>query len=189
MTVEVHDHFHLAFLVELPDHLPQILDFGVQQVVGILPGAVEVLAGQTAALVPINDAIGVDHGHDFEDEAVAEQLGLLGSGHDEVDEAAHHPGAVGLARVAPARHHDAALLLLRLLVALAGHRQLPQVVAAQGFAQFAFEHELFALLVLQDALDVRVQLRVSLWLAVTELHLIIVVLELLSETECVVGLT
>lgn len=119
----------------------------MQQIVGVLPGPVEVLAGQAAALVAVDDAVGVDHGHDFEDEGVAQQFGLLGLRGDEVDEAAHHPAAVGLAGVAARGDHDPALLLLLRVVAGRGHGQVPEAVAAQGFAQFASDHEFLAVFI------------------------------------------
>ena len=41
------------------------------------PSAVEVAAGEVAAVVADDDAVWVEHGHNFENERVAKQLGLL----------------------------------------------------------------------------------------------------------------
>ena len=63
------------------------------------PLPVQVLAHEGAAIVAHDDAIGIQHGNYFEDEGVAEEMGLWVFADQEIYHAFHNPAGVGLTRV------------------------------------------------------------------------------------------
>lgn len=78
MPVQVHNHAHLNILVKLTALFFGLPHFRVVELVTADLLAVEVDSGQTAAVVAINNPIGVDHGHHFEDEVVPQYFGFEG---------------------------------------------------------------------------------------------------------------
>ena len=57
---------------------------------GFIP-AIQVLSNQRAAIVAIDDTIGVNHRNNFEHEFISKHSGFRGIAHQKVDEALHHP--------------------------------------------------------------------------------------------------
>lgn len=63
--------------------------------------AVEVTPRKGAAVIPHDNAVGVEHGNDLEDELVPQGGGAVAVGAEVVQHPLHHPGGVRLARVDP----------------------------------------------------------------------------------------
>eukprot|EP00968_Pinguiococcus_pyrenoidosus_P007431 scaffold494_cov245-Pinguiococcus_pyrenoidosus.AAC.8 len=101
------DHERKPLLrLQLQKQLLQVVDGGVQLGVGAVPSPVEVRACQRRAVVPVDDAVGVEHrGHD-EHKRVAEQLCHRVIAGQEEQDAFHHPAGVRLTGV-DARADDA----------------------------------------------------------------------------------
>ena len=68
MSVQIDNHFDLFFLMSVLYLILDEVDLRVQLFAGVLPSPVEVSSDEWAAVVAVNDAIGVDHGEDLEDE-------------------------------------------------------------------------------------------------------------------------
>jgi len=83
--------------------------------------------------------------------------------------------------MAPTRDYYTSFLLLCVVIAMAGHCQVPEVVATQCFTHFAFESEFFTLFMFKYAINIRIQFRLGLRVAMTEKYFIIVILKRLSE--------
>eukprot|EP00960_Hanusia_phi_P023845 703314-Hanusia_phi.AAC.1 len=76
VPVQVAVHGNLALLRQvLEQHLGEE-DGGMERARGVEPLAVEVLAGEGAAVVAVDDAVRVQHGDDLEDKVVPENLGI-----------------------------------------------------------------------------------------------------------------
>lgn len=76
MTVHVTNKDDIPFLSKVLDELFGVLNGGVQNFGGHLPAAVEVSAEERAAIVAVDDAIGVQHGHYFDDKGFTEHVGF-----------------------------------------------------------------------------------------------------------------
>lgn len=73
--------------------------------------SVKVISRHACPVIANDDAIDVDHGDAFEDDAFSELLGLVRVTQYKLDKALHHVGAVRLARMDPSRY-DRILFLL-----------------------------------------------------------------------------
>ena len=73
---------------------------------GTDPLTVQILAHQRTSVVSNDDTIGVEHGHNLEDECAPEELRLVIVAHQKVNHAIHHVRGIGLARVHPRREDD-----------------------------------------------------------------------------------
>lgn len=54
-----------------------VVDFRTALLVVVVPHAVQVVPRKTAPVVTVDDAVGVQHGHDLEDEVVSQLLGVV----------------------------------------------------------------------------------------------------------------
>ena len=97
--MEVAVHLDLAALERLPDHL---LDgVGLREQFGgwVLVLAVQIVAGQAAAIVTNDDAIGVQHGYDLKDISGAQYFGGRRIAHEELQQAFDDVAGIALAWV------------------------------------------------------------------------------------------
>lgn len=81
MTVEVAEQTELTLLSELKHHLLTRVDGRMEDFRWGFPTAVEVAAGQRAAVVTVNHAIRVQHWYNLKHKVLPQQLGcrLLGT--------------------------------------------------------------------------------------------------------------
>lgn len=89
----------------------------------------------------MDDAVGIKHGHDFEDEPAAQGLSTVGVSSQEGQQASHDPGRVGLAGVHAGREgHDAAGREGPALVARRRDRDEGHGHAGQGVGEGPHRH-------------------------------------------------
>ena len=68
--MDVYKKVDIAALQRLSHHFLHAYDLWRRLLNRIRPLAVEIEASQTAAIVPYNDAVWVEHRHDFKDECI-----------------------------------------------------------------------------------------------------------------------
>ena len=99
VAVQVHEHGDLALAAHPLHERLGVVDGRMKSPVRLLPPAVEVAAGQAGPIRAEDHAVRVEHGHDLEDERVAQALGLWRVPDEELDAPLHHPRCVGLPRM------------------------------------------------------------------------------------------
>mmetsp|Transcript_42437 Transcript_42437/g.57969 ORF Transcript_42437/g.57969 Transcript_42437/m.57969 type:complete len:358 (+) Transcript_42437:94-1167(+) len=150
VQVAVHNHIPHAFLG--PDEVLRVEDGRVESPGWLLPLPVQVHPAQVAPVVSEEDAVGVQHRDDLEDEQAPQQGGFSALTRQEVEDPPHHPRSLSLPRVDPPCEEDALLLRggslavhrLELLrqdqVTILGDRQDVAVVPIQRLAQHLVRH-------------------------------------------------
>ena len=72
VAVEVAEYLQVTLSFKRMAQLLGRIDRRMQHFTGPLPTAVQITSGQTAAVVAVDDAIRVEHWHDFEDEVLTQ---------------------------------------------------------------------------------------------------------------------
>jgi hypothetical protein len=108
--VQIAEEDDLSDFLNAHDEFFEVEDLGVVYFGGVFPLLVEVVARDVGAVVAVDDSVGVEHGHDLEDEVLPELPGLLVAGDEELDDAVADVGADGLAGVDPGRDDDVGLV-------------------------------------------------------------------------------
>ena len=109
--------------------------------VRVRPLAVEVDADSRAAVVAEDDAVGVEHRDDLEQQAAAQRARARRVGGDRVEQPVHHPARVGLAWVHSCRDDDHLRGDLRGRRGEVGHCEEVADVAAGRVAQQLALHD------------------------------------------------
>lgn len=76
VTVEVAKDLELAFLREVMAQLLRGVNGWVQDFARSLPTAVKIAACKRATVIAVDNTVRIEHGHDLEDEILAQVLGL-----------------------------------------------------------------------------------------------------------------
>ena len=161
----------------------------MQDLRGVLPAPVQVLPAERAPVVAVDNAVWVHHRDNFEDEVVSERLGLGRVADEELDDTFHHPGRVALARMHSGGDEDALLgprLLAVGVLVFRGDRNVLAPVACKSPAQRASVDKVGRESIPFDARQIILKVRVGEGEAVSEVDLIVVVLESVSERQSIV---
>lgn len=119
------------------------------------PATVQVTARKTAAIVPVDHAIRVQHRDHFENEVLSEDLRLLVFRiRQEVKQASHHPTADSLPRVHSSCEHDSFPLIIVFELVTARNCQNFTIFAAYCLAKRFPLHENGPLLVRLKLIEV-----------------------------------
>ena len=76
MAMQITYQEHISVLLKLLDHTLHMVDSGMQLPRWVYPAPVEIDTGQVTPGASIDDAIRVEHGYDFEDKVITEDLCL-----------------------------------------------------------------------------------------------------------------
>jgi hypothetical protein len=106
MSVQIEDHFDVAFFGDIEDVVADIVNFREEFLGAFLPPPIEVPPTKRAAIVAVNNAIWVDHGEDLKDKVIPEQSGLGFLRGDELQELMHHPAGDSLPGMRTSQHHN-----------------------------------------------------------------------------------
>jgi hypothetical protein len=75
MAVQIAVEHHPPLLVEMPDQILSVVHWGVQKTIRLFPLTIQVHAEKGAAIVAVDDTVGVQHWHDSDNEMLTELLG------------------------------------------------------------------------------------------------------------------
>lgn len=90
--MEITEHCKLPLLTELSDTLLGIVYCWMQHFAWSFPSSVQVTACQTASIVTIDNAVGVQHRYDFKNEILSQKLSFYRVRVcQEVQDPFHHP--------------------------------------------------------------------------------------------------
>lgn len=163
-------------------------DLGEESLIRVLVLAVEVLPGESSAVVSDGHAVRVKHWHYFEDDILPHNVGLFGVAAEPFDEALHHVGSIGLPRVRPPRNDDAALAdallvaeLLGLLLEALVDEDEGYLQSSEGAAELAHLQEGFGVRPTGELQEELAQPSVGVRDAVGYLYLVLLVLSIVLK--------
>jgi hypothetical protein len=76
MAVKVNAEDNLTVFTEFAYHCLCMEDCGMQLALGVNPLSVKIMPGQVAAIVPVNDSIGIQHRHNLEHKVISQDLSI-----------------------------------------------------------------------------------------------------------------
>jgi hypothetical protein len=153
----------------------------------VIPNTVEVDTGQVATSRTIDNAVGVEHRNDLEDEIVSENLRVQGRPSQVIQYALHYPRGGRLARVHTRGYNHALTVFNGFRVALKGGNDYHlTVIACDGLRQGATSQTVLALRVLLQVVQVANHVCIGVRVAVSQVNHVVVMVELHAKGQCVI---
>jgi len=181
MQIAVHDH--LSFLLHGLAKSLDLPDDGEDGFHGALPASVQICACQRAPVVSINNAVDVDHGHNFDDKLFSKNTCLRCVRKQKVNRTFHHVACITFTRVNPGTEKHSLSFQLALRGSLPRDRQVLALVSCQRSTQRVSCYELGLLFIFLNLLKISHQVTVGIREAVREVDGVPIVLEIVSETQ------
>ena len=184
MSVEVADQGNFPLSFEVSHHALNMPVDWVKRLRRYLPPSIQVLSCQTAPIVAIDYTVWIEHRHDLEYKIFSQRLRFRRITDEKLDDSLHHPACIRLARV-DSRRDEYAFLGFRFLTIRISlfrrDRDILTSIAGQCPAQRAPIDKVLREAVPLDPRQIITQISVSVWEAVSEVHLIVVLSEGMRE--------
>lgn len=136
MPVQVTEQQYSSLFIALFDELLSVIDSRMNNFRRRLPPAIEITPCQRTPIVTVNNSVRIQHRYYLENEIFSEKPSLhVVRVSDELDNAAHHPGAHSFPWMDPCWNHNA-LALPDIVFLLSGrYSQIITVYSCQSFAK------------------------------------------------------
>lgn len=140
MTMHIAKQNNLSLQVGLLQKLLNVVDGWMQRFRRKFPPSIQVAPSQRYSIITVHNAVWIQHGNQFEDEVIPQNLRLpIFRVSQEIYRASHHPRSNSLPGVNPCREHDTLLFFMRLLIhnilSLASNDQHWAINTTQCFAK------------------------------------------------------
>ena len=116
VTMQVATEYHLTFAIEFPNHSFYVPIDRVKILRWNLPAPIQILTGEWASVVTVDDTIWIEHRHNFEDKIFSQGLRLRSIAHEELNNTFHHPTCIWLSWVYSRWNEDSFLSLTLLTI-------------------------------------------------------------------------
>ena len=171
-------------------HFLHIVNDWVQDFGRSFPSSVEIATRQWASVVAVDDAVGVQHGDDFEHEVVSEYLCLrIVRVGQKIEDTLHHPWADRLTRMhSRSQYHTLLRLRLLLILILTRYDQVITLITSQSSSQVPDHTQLAPLRVTLNSLQILFEISIRVRVTICKIYLVIIIFKVIGEGQCVVWL-
>lgn len=190
MSMQIAEKHTASLFIDLHDELLYWVHGWVEKFWGIFPLSIEVTASKGTSIVTVDHTVRVQHRNNLEYEIVSQKLRLFIFGiRQKEQQTTHHPATYSFAGMHPCRYHNSLASRVLLDITLCGNRQKFTIFSGQRATEYFSGHIVSPLLISLNLWEIFAQIRVRIRHTVSEEDFILIMLESILESQCVIMFT